>query len=405
MRSVSPTMTPSLSKILTAAMFLTAPLSGQIQFANPLKNPVWPEIFDEDRVLHMELTMTHGNWVQVQGDTSFSIEVPALFGLAGERPIVVSVRRKSSDALQNGTSFAKIGLKIDINELVQGQTWHGLKKLSLENGDDEDVVTEGLAWAMHEMAYAPEGYSYQPGLANWATLMVNGTYIGLYLNVEQRDKRFLKNRQIWTADETWLYKLGDIYSNDLKAGNGESPTHAFFCYDPFQRPRGNCPTPGVAALEQELKAYIDMQGMLTMGAVNAFLGHGDALFSKGKNIYFADYLSGSKRTYFPWDLDSVLSQEQYNIFNPGQHYADIILSVPNLRTQYKSILTELLDGPMQVSTIHDYLDQMEPILTPWLLIDSNNQIGDATEIAAKFQSLKDWVSLRDSIVRQQINTD
>lgn len=394
-----------LPRLLMAALIGIGNLFSQATFAPPQAQLGWPEIFDQKRVLHLELSMDPVDWVTVQGDTSFSIEVPAMFGLSGELPILVSVRRKSSDSLQNGTPFAKVGLKIDINDLVQGQTWHDLKKLSLENGDDENVVSEGVAWAMHALAFAPEGYPYQPGFANWATLSVNGTYIGLYLNVEQRDKRFLKNRQVWTAGETWLYKLGDIYSDEIKAGNGESPDHAFFCYDPFQRPRGNCQTPGLPDLQLDLETRIDMQGMLTMGAINAFLGHGDSLFSKGKNIYFADFLGGNKRMYLPWDLDSVLSQSQHNIFNPGDHYSDIILAVPAFRDQFKQILLDLLDGPMRVDEVHAILDRMEPILTPWLLLDPNNQLGGAAGIAGEFQALKDWVVQRDAHVRQQIAND
>ena len=225
---------------LLAAVLLVGALPAQAQFQPAEEFITWPEIFNPMRVYTLELTMAPGDWATIQGDTTFDIEVPAMFGMTGEKPILVSVRRKSCDALQNGTSFAKVSLKIDINDLVQGQTWHNLKKLSLENGDDEDVITEGFAWALHNMAHAPQGYDYQPGLANWVTVTINGVYTGVYVNAEQVDKRYLKNRRIWTAGETWLYKLGDIYSDALKAGNGESPTHAFFCYDPFQRPRGSC---------------------------------------------------------------------------------------------------------------------------------------------------------------------
>ncbi|MBC8406869.1 MAG: CotH kinase family protein [Planctomycetes bacterium] len=396
----------SLLLILTANLLLfCVQVPAQVLAPTPQEYLQWPKLFDADRILHLELDMAPGDWNTVQTDTSYAIEVPAMFGLAGEPRKLVSVRRKSCDSLQNGTSFAKVSLKIDINDLVQGQTWHNLKKLSLENGDDEDVVTEGLGWAIHRMAHAAEGYPYQPGYANWATVSVNGTYTGLYVNPEQKDKRFLKNRRIWSPGETWLYKLSDVYSDSLKAGNGESPDHAFFCYDPFQRPRGSCQTPDLATLEMDCISRINMQGMLTMGAVNAFLGHGDSLFSKGKNVYFADYLNGNKRLYLPWDLDSIMSQVNHNIFNPGDHYADEILAVPLFRNQYKSILIDLLDGPMQVYEIHAFLDQMEPILTPWLLLDANNQLGDANGIASKFQGLKDWVEQRDAIVRAQIAND
>ena len=36
--------------------------------------------------------------------------------------------------LTEAPGFTKVSLKLDINEYVIGQSWHGLRKLSLENG-------------------------------------------------------------------------------------------------------------------------------------------------------------------------------------------------------------------------------------------------------------------------------
>ena len=391
--------------LLLACICLAWNASAQIK-QTPSRILDWPYLYDTSVILDLEFTMDPGDWSTVQNDTSFSIEVPAWLSAPGETPILVSMRRKSSDALKNGTNFAKVGLKIDINEYVTGQEWHGVKKLSLENGDDENVLTEGFAWAIHQLAYSPSGYSTDPGFANWARVKINGTPIGLYLNVEQRDKQYLKNRGLWTSNQTWLYKLGDIYSDELKHGSsGGSPTHAFLCYDPFQSPNRGCSTPDLATFEADLLQRVDMQQMLTMGAVNAFLAHGDSLFSKGKNIYFVDFLIGKRRAYLPWDLDSVLNQTQFDIFNPGAHYADHVLAVPSFRDAYKQIMTQLLDGPMHTSRMHAFLDRMEPILTSALAADPNNRIGDAAAIAAEFQSLRDWVVQRDAVVRQQIAND
>ena len=365
----------------------------------------WPEIFEPRNVLHINLSMSSGDWNTIQNDLTFDIELPTLMWTGTDAPILVSVRRKSCDALTNAAGFDKVSLKIDVNEYVSGQEWYDLKKLSLENGDDEDVVTEGLGWALHRMATGPVGYEYEAGLTNWATVTINGVYTGIYVNAEQRDKTFLKNRDLWDADQTWLYHLDDIYSSVLKAGTGDSPVLQFLCYDPFQSPTAGCPTPDPAQLYFELNALVDMKGMPTMGAVNAFMSHGDALFSKGKNVMFADFSTGMKRRYYPWDLDSVMTQLNYNIFNPGDHYADTILGVPEYRDQFKQILTDLLNGPMSESEAALFLDEMEPILTPWLLLDPNNKIGSAGDIAAHFQKKKDWITQRKAIVLNQISQD
>lgn len=365
----------------------------------------WPEIFRPGYLLDLNLSMSQANWNTVQGDTSFSVEVPAMFWLGNDVPILVAVRRKSCDALNSASGFSKVSLKIDINEYVAGQEWYDLKKLSLENGDDEDVVTEGMAWELHRMGTGPVGYDYVTGLANWATIKINGVSTGLYVNVEQRDKTFLKNRGTWVGGSTWLYHLDDVYSDSLNSGTGDSPEYQTLCYEPFQNPNMGCSVPSLGDFQAELEALVDMKGMLTVAAVNAFMGHRDSLFSKGKNTMFADFSTGRKREYYPWDLDSVLTQQNHNIFNPGKHYADSIYAVPAFRAQFKQILGDLLAGPMHPNEMHAFLEAMEPILTPWLVQDPNNKIGNAQDIAQHFQQKKDWVTDRAVIVLDQIAND
>ena len=190
--------------------------------------------------------MEPGDWQTVQNDESLSIEVPATFWVDGESPILISVRRKSGDPLGAAPQFAKVSLKLDINEYVTGQSWHGLKKLSLENGGDQDVVSEGLAWQLERLASGTHGYGYQAGHFAWVHLFINGVDTSVYVHVEQRDKRFLENRGVFVEGLTWLYKVSDVNGLDLKVGGPqESPTVEALCYEPFG---GNqpCPQPDLA---------------------------------------------------------------------------------------------------------------------------------------------------------------
>lgn len=101
----------------------------------------WPGVFapTELWVLHLELE-NPADWDVIRKDKTFDIEVPAWFWADGEENsrLYVSVRRKSCDAMPDENDPFKISVKIDINEYVKGQKWHGLTKLSLENGDDAD---------------------------------------------------------------------------------------------------------------------------------------------------------------------------------------------------------------------------------------------------------------------------
>lgn len=361
----------------------------------------WPEIFDPLQLRTLNLQMSAQDWQTIQSDESFEIEVPTLLWLDGEEPILVSIRRKSADPLTAAPGFDKVSYKIDINELVSGQNWHDLRAVSLDNGDDQDVVSEGLAWYLHRQASGPEGYGYDAGLASWVRLVINGVDTGVYVNAEQRDKRFLENRGLWVEDETWLYEVEDLQGFELDEGEGDSPTFETLCYSPFASP-ASCPTPGAATLAAVVPTLVDMQGLLTMAAVDAFSGNPDAIFSHGKNFYFADYLSGL-RLHFPWDLDSVLGGGGLgmDVYAADSAYSSILLAVPQFRAQYSQILNDLVCGPFQEAQLHAFIDALEPVLSQALAADPNNQLG-GTPVAEFFEGRKAWFSQRLANVSAQI---
>src|SRR5215207_6577350 len=297
---------------------------------------------------------------------------------------LVSVRRKSSRALPSETYPIKVSLKVDVNEFVD-QRWRGLTKLSLENGSDVDPVSEGLAWNLHELASTAGYYggSRHAGLASWVRLYVNGDYLGVYVNVEERDKQFLRNRGLWFPDQTWLYEIDDIGAFELEEGEPHSPTYDLLCFPPFQsaKARGACVTPNDAALATLLPAQIDMQSMLTEGAVDAFSSNAHALFTHGKNFRHADFATalGLKRRYFMWDLDGAITNTSAHIYGRASKrrfeqtdYERVILNHPDFRAQYNAIILGMTgpdEPPLSEAGLHGFLDSVEPGLTAALAQD------------------------------------
>ena len=116
-------------------------------------------------------------------------------------------------------------------------------------------------------------------------------------------------------------------------------------------------------LAAELPPLINMQGILSLGAVNSFMGNPDAIFSHGKNFYFVDFLTTHTRLYFPWDQDSVLSSGNDDIYATASPYSEIVLAVPGFRTQYSQIMNDLICGPLSEGSVISFLNAVEPILT------------------------------------------
>ena len=119
-------------------MAFVATAMGVALCGSSAQGQTWPDIFDLTQLLTLNLTMGPADWDTIRSDLTFDIEVQAQFWADREPPITVAVRRKSCDALPNEDHPFKVSLKIDINEIASGQEWHGLMKLSLENGDHRD---------------------------------------------------------------------------------------------------------------------------------------------------------------------------------------------------------------------------------------------------------------------------
>jgi hypothetical protein len=370
----------------------------------------WPEVFDPQVLRTLSIAMSAQDWDFIRKDLTETY-LPGWFSADGETPIFVAIRRKSSRALPSEANPIKVGLKIDINEYVDGQTWRGLTKLSLENGADSGVVEEGLAWAMHRLA--GETFGFPVAFANWVRVNVNGQYIGVYVSAEQRDKQALRQRDLWAGDETWLYEQdgGDII---IEEGDPHSPAVAHLCYSPF-RPRGKsaCAIPNDAALEADLRAWVHMDNFLAQCAAEALTANTDALCSHGKNTFFVDFSAsrmaeGYRRFYMPWDLDAVFDSDKTNANIYGvrsgrrlyqEPYESVILNHPVFRTEYNAKVLALTDpstGTLSAAALHAFLDQAEALLGPSLASDPYPTSG-----AGSFSTLKTWLSARVTSARNQ----
>ena len=155
-----------------------------------------------------------------------------------------------------------------------------------------------------------------------------------------------------------------------------------------------------------------MQGLLTMEAINAFMVNADTLFNHYKNNFFLDFNDGSgrKRMYFPWDVDSVMAGIDFDIYKrtDGETtWQQIIVSNPTFHSQYNQIMRDLLNGPLQKTNIHDFLDTIEPVLTVAVAADPFNNIDTpgVAGVTERFDQIKQWYSDRITNVLNQVFWD
>jgi len=405
----------------------------------------WPEVFDPEILLTLNLEIDPVHWQEIVNDMSVyddslsEIKRPAYFWADGEEDqrIYVSVRRKSGDPIPPafGPVGDKISLKIDINKYHEEdpsdpdypghpdsvEMWHGIKKLSLENGDDNNVLAEGFAANVHQLASGPAGYGYDCWRANWVKLYVNGHYYGVYVNAEHLDKTFLKNRNFYVWHQTWLYQYRGEHSFSLEIGddsNPKSPTVNALNFFPFAFGKSNSPLypdagiispPDDATLTSMLDELIDMQGMIAMAAVNIYAANPDSLFTHERNSHFLDFdtndpLVSRKRLYFPWDIDAALQSPNSTIYGDSTQYQELLLKETTYKPLYDKIMTDLINGPLSEGELLAFIDRIEPVLRDALAQDPYNQFDSIgyPGVDETFDALRLWVTNRDVSVRSQL---
>jgi hypothetical protein len=348
-------------------------------------------VYNPDQILDLYLTMDANDWTTVKNDTTFTTMVQAEFQCEGESPLVVGVRRKRS----GGTE--KVGLKVDFTEYVENE-WYGLHKISLENGvssgetadnaEARDYIAEYLAWRVMNLSGAISGR------ASFVNLHVNGTLIGVYVNVEQPDKVFLRDR--FGDDEGWLYKHSGGVDDGWKTHETdgvEDPYDAYFCF--WGTGGSACDQPADDALLAELPSKLDIDQMLRFGAANAYMGNHDAPLGKNNNYYFYDY-DGGKRAYFAWDLDSTM-KESFDVTDAEQTAYEPVLFT-HWYGDYVAIMTELVETNAPASVVHAELDRALSVAGPSLDADPYVSGGASSAV----DDLKTWWTAREADVKAQL---
>jgi CotH kinase protein len=353
-------------------------------------------VFNPDQILNLQLGVAPGDWASLVADTSYTLMVQARLRCNGGPEQLVGIRRKRSGGQQ------KVGLKIDLNEFVPGQSFFGLRKLSLENGvssgttsDSGDVrglLAEYLGWRLMVRSGAVSGR------AALVTVTVNGSSLGVYVNVEQVDKTFLESRL--GDDSGWLYKRSGSEGDGFKTHETDGlndPYDDYFCF--FAKGSTACAMPATDVMARELPQHLNIPQLLRMGAVNALIANTDAPLFKDNNYYWYDWAGG--RLYLPWDLDTTMNALDMNVFTGGVggqvgFYTQAVFS--NWEGQYRGILGELLSGTLAQPVIDAEIDRAGRVAGAALDADPHAGGSAAPAVA----DLKAWWRARLAAVARQV---
>ena len=279
-------------------------------------------------------------------------------------------------------------LTLNFDKFVDGQTFHGLDKLSLNNSvQDPTFVSEQFSREMFLKAGVPVPR------ATHATVELNGRDLGLYVLVQGWNKRFLK--QHFEKVSGNLYDGGFLKDIDQKldTNSGDSPDDQSDRIELLAAARES----DLSRRRQRLEKVLDVDRFITYVAMDVMLWNWDG-YAQNKNNYrlFSDTATG-KMVFMPHGLDQMLWKPEGPILPSLEGLvAKAVLQVPELREKYfarmKQLRKSVFNPQEMTNRVHQIAAKVRPILK-----EKDSSIAEQHEGAV--------ASFADAIVRRARNID
>jgi hypothetical protein len=166
-------------------------------------------LYDIETLRTFEFTFANSNWhSELRSARSNGSNVKATLLVDGVTYQDVGVRFRGNSSYHG--SGTKKSINVTMDAFVTDQELMGYDSLNLSNGyNDPTFCREMISYQLHR--------KYMPApKANYVKVNINGAYFGLYMNVQQQDKKFIGQ---WYNDNS-----GNRYRCDppTRAGDGNS---------------------------------------------------------------------------------------------------------------------------------------------------------------------------------------
>ena len=249
-------------------------------------------------------------------------------------------------------------LTLNFDKFVDGQTFHGLDKLSLNNSvQDQTFVSEQFSREMFLKAGVPVPR------ATHATVELNGRDLGLYVLVQGWNKRFLKQHFEKTSGN--LYDGGFLKDIDQKldTNSGDNPDDQSDRIELVAAAREK----DLSKRRERLEKVLDVDRFLTYVALDVMMWNWDG-YAQNKNNYrlFSDTATG-KMVFMPHGLDQMFWKPDGPILPNFQGFlAKAVLQIPELREKYLTRIKELrstvFNPQAMTNRVYQIAAKVRPIL-------------------------------------------
>lgn len=356
-------------------------------------------LFDAQQVLNVEIVLPAEDWDALRKQTRGKFDVvmdscltqppPERFSyfsgsvvIDGKRLENVGIRKKG---FFGSLSKTKPALKLKFDEFVEDQEYSGLTRLTLNNAvSDPSYVNQCLGYQLFAKAGLPAPR------CNFAKVQVNGQDLGLYVNVESVDKRFLAR--------SFADSRGDLYEGSLSdfrpgwVNTFEKKTNE---KDPDRSALDDLAT-ALASSEpdamERVASRVDLPEFIRFWAMEFLLMHADGYSRNLNNFIVYQQPKSGQFSFIPWGIDDILRSDSTFDWEKqlpeGAAWVEGLLArrlyeSPEHRAKQEAALRELLDSVWNETAITAEIDRMSQLILPHL---SPSEVQSVTLAQAELRS-------------------
>ena len=417
--------------------------------SNSGNEPVYAEkLFDNSFVHRIDIRLADADWSGLLSDPISKTKYAADIVIDGETFSNVTFSTKGFSSLYfvayGEEESRRYSFKVNFGKLVEGQTYYGLDKLSL-NGlfCDNTWMKDLISYRMFRDA------GVEAPLVSYVWLTVNGMDQGLYIAVEDVNEGFLNRayqgegviysveRTIDTSNITresmnWIRENGfppaaNVHGADLLY-TGEDPANYADILDNVET-KAHPSDPGrvisairVLSLEENINDFFDMDEIIRFFAAhNVLLNFDSYTGSQLSNLKLHE--QDGRLSLIPWAYNlafgtfpSVIGFEHWEdptwLMNlgmdtplmgaeeDGRPLWKVIRSHPEYLAAYHEALRALLSSHLLTGAYEAEIERVREMLLPWIEKDPTAFCA-ADEFQTACETMKTFLAIRtESILRQ-----
>ncbi|HEU5057015.1 MAG TPA: CotH kinase family protein [Kofleriaceae bacterium] len=308
----------------------------------------------------------------------------------GEELPNTGVRKKGNIGSQS-TLIPSMKLRFD--EFVDGQRFHGLERIALNNSRaDPSYARTCLGYAM----FAAAGFAAPR--CTWAHVVVNGQDLGPYIAIDEVHTQFLA-RHFERADGN-LYEGTACDFRDDAIGGFEQETN-----QDIDSSRSDLAAVLDALagdddqLRQRLAAVIDLPEFISYWSVESLVWHRDGYSGNANNYFvYADPARGGRFRFIPWGPDAAFHfDERAAVPDSVLAYgviANRLYAVEAERGRYYDALAKVIDNHWDPDAMVAEAARVSALVRPLL------PAGARAEHDADLADLEEFISGRRDAIEQ-----